>query len=221
MKPIWRIFVVLCAFLAISHGEDATPKWSTSPGFKIVSDSPELKDVLISYSTLPETIVDRRKQLVALAYSEEQIWEKISTSKEVGGFLFVSSLGRFNNLVVMRPDGTVLRRRAVDDVNKGDLVAGILETFERLRCRLVDGDYFVEFELQKIASPPIAGKKMTEDDFGRKAVATYPEIAAANSPMNLHYVERVKFYRRENPELFQDPQWPWLIAQEVAAGLGK
>ena len=54
-----------------------------------------------------------------------------------------------------------------------------------------------------------------------RAVARFPELAVAGSQFNLAFLTRVKLYRQEKPEFFENTEWPIIVAEEVARDLRK
>jgi hypothetical protein len=47
-----------------------------------------------------------------------------------------------------------------------------------------------------------------------RAVARYPQLGIAGSPLNTAFLARVRQYQIENPQVFDDPEWPTRIARE-------
>ena len=47
-----------------------------------------------------------------------------------------------------------------------------------------------------------------------RAVAIYPKLGVPNSPLNMAFLARVKRYQTELPEVFDDKDWPTVIARE-------
>lgn len=62
--------------------------------------------------------------------------------------------------------------------------------------------------------------KGAEADWQRAAVEKYPALGMAGSPLNTMFVARVKLCRSTRPEVFQSPDWPMKLADEVARELG-
>ncbi|MEO6754358.1 MAG: DUF4236 domain-containing protein [Chthoniobacteraceae bacterium] len=54
-----------------------------------------------------------------------------------------------------------------------------------------------------------------------RAVALYPRLGVVDSPLNRSFVERVRRYQSEKPRIFDDPEWPTVIARECVAELGQ
>jgi hypothetical protein len=50
-----------------------------------------------------------------------------------------------------------------------------------------------------------------------KAVAEFPSLGVPGSAFNSLFLERVKVLRQRNPKAFQDPSWPYRLAQQVAS----
>lgn len=50
-----------------------------------------------------------------------------------------------------------------------------------------------------------------------RAIARYPQLAVAGSPLNSAFVARVRRYQVEKPQVFDDPEWPTQIARECEA----
>ena len=81
--------------------------------------------------------------------------------------------------------------------------------------------------LGKRASSPVA--KTAEDQLRRfatvkeaqdAALSRYPDLGVAGSPFNQRFVEKHKRYQTEKPDMLASADWPWRLAQEVAAELG-
>ena len=54
-----------------------------------------------------------------------------------------------------------------------------------------------------------------------RAVALYPRLGIADSPLNRAFLARVRRYQSERPEIFDNPEWATLIARECATELGQ
>ena len=55
----------------------------------------------------------------------------------------------------------------------------------------------------------------------RRAVALYPQLAIAGSPLNRAFVARVHQCQTTRPRIFDNPDWPTQIAGECTQELGK
>jgi hypothetical protein len=55
----------------------------------------------------------------------------------------------------------------------------------------------------------------------RRAVAAYPDLGVANSPLNRLFVAKVRQYQTEKPAVFDEPEWPSTIAKECVSELGR
>lgn len=53
----------------------------------------------------------------------------------------------------------------------------------------------------------------------KRATLSYPDLARANSPLNKRFVEKVRAAQTERPEIFDDPEWPTILAKEARASL--
>lgn len=62
--------------------------------------------------------------------------------------------------------------------------------------------------------------KGTEAEWQKAAVEKYPELGLAGSRLNSMFVARVKTCRSSRVEVFQSPDWPLKLADEVAAEMG-
>ena len=74
------------------------------------------------------------------------------------------------------------------------------------------------------ASPeiPLGPATITNEVEGRReALRLYPELGVANSPLNREFVIRYNSYQRLEPEVFQNPAWPVILAKESAAAIGE
>ena len=58
--------------------------------------------------------------------------------------------------------------------------------------------------------------KLTEVQARQRAIRLYPQLGIAGSRMNIAFRDRVDSYRRSQPALFNDSEWPLLVAKEVA-----
>lgn len=47
------------------------------------------------------------------------------------------------------------------------------------------------------------------------AVTLLPAIGEAGTPENKEFVERAARYRQENPDFFNEPDWPVRLAEEI------
>ncbi len=47
-----------------------------------------------------------------------------------------------------------------------------------------------------------------------RAVAIYPRLGIADSPLNKAFIERARRYQTEKPQIFDDPEWATIIARE-------
>lgn len=65
---------------------------------------------------------------------------------------------------------------------------------------------------------PIAPPRIrTAAEGQREALRLYPDLGDANSPLNREFVARYRSYQRLQPDFFQDPAWPVVLAKECAA----
>jgi hypothetical protein len=56
----------------------------------------------------------------------------------------------------------------------------------------------------------------TVEEWQAKAIETYPDLAVSDSAFNKRFVELYQQLKLTKPQLFETPQWPFVIAQEVA-----
>jgi len=69
-----------------------------------------------------------------------------------------------------------------------------------------------------LLAPPL----ITTEAQGRtEAVRLYPDLGVADTPLNREFVARYRSYQRLQPDFFQDPAWPVILAKECAAALGE
>lgn len=54
-----------------------------------------------------------------------------------------------------------------------------------------------------------------------RAVARFPRLGVAGSPLNKLFLERVRMYQVEKPELFDQTEWPTIIAAECDAEIAR
>jgi hypothetical protein len=55
----------------------------------------------------------------------------------------------------------------------------------------------------------------TEKDWQTKAVIEYPDLAVQGSEMNRRYIQKVRSLRQTDPTFFENPRWPYTLAEEV------
>jgi hypothetical protein len=60
---------------------------------------------------------------------------------------------------------------------------------------------------------------MKTDEVKQYTIQKFPDLAVQGSPMNVGYMTKLRAYRAAQPDYFQNPQWPWMLAMEVAAEL--
>jgi cytochrome c peroxidase len=58
----------------------------------------------------------------------------------------------------------------------------------------------------------------TDEEWQAKALESYPELATKGSPLNEKFVKLYNERKKANPGYFKTPEWPFLLASEVAAG---
>jgi hypothetical protein len=69
---------------------------------------------------------------------------------------------------------------------------------------------------------PVPSAQLTDSQSAqRKAIALYPDLAVAKSPLNTEFVSRYRRYKVQNPDYFIDPDWPTKLAKESAEALGQ
>lgn len=69
---------------------------------------------------------------------------------------------------------------------------------------------------------PIAPPLITTEAEGRfEALRLYPDLGVANSPLNREFVARYRSYQRLQPDFFQDPAWPVILAKQCASVIGE
>jgi hypothetical protein len=55
----------------------------------------------------------------------------------------------------------------------------------------------------------------------KRALALYPDLAVANSPLNKEFIARYQRYKAENPTYFLNPDWPTALARESADAINQ
>jgi hypothetical protein len=60
----------------------------------------------------------------------------------------------------------------------------------------------------------------SEAEGRREALRLYPDLGVAGSALNNEFVTRYRSYQRLDPEFFQNPAWPLILAKESAVALG-
>ena len=53
----------------------------------------------------------------------------------------------------------------------------------------------------------------------RRAVACFPELGKANSPLNAEFIRRYRLHRLNSPDYFRNPEWPTELAEESTKAL--
>jgi hypothetical protein len=71
------------------------------------------------------------------------------------------------------------------------------------------------------ATPTVPPLIATVADGQREALRLFPELGVADSPFNREFVTRYHSYQRLQPDFFQDPAWPVILAKECAAVMGE
>ena len=61
----------------------------------------------------------------------------------------------------------------------------------------------------------------TEAEGRREALRLYPDLGIAGSPLNTEFVTRYRSYQRLEPDFFQNPAWPVILAKESMVALGE
>jgi hypothetical protein len=61
-----------------------------------------------------------------------------------------------------------------------------------------------------------AWSQQSVEDWQKKAVADFPDLAVKGSAMNIQYLQRVQSLRSSTPSFFNDSRWPYTIAEQVA-----
>jgi hypothetical protein len=61
----------------------------------------------------------------------------------------------------------------------------------------------------------------TVEEAQAAAVQRYPELGVAGSVFNQRFVEKYNHYKANAPGFLATPNWPWLVAAQVAAELGQ
>jgi hypothetical protein len=67
-----------------------------------------------------------------------------------------------------------------------------------------------------LACSSIVTAQSTQEDWQKKAVADYPDLGVQGSELNTKFVQRVRFLRSSNAAFFEDPRWPYIVAEEVS-----
>ena len=73
---------------------------------------------------------------------------------------------------------------------------------------------------QTRALTPEEERRQLEEQAKRKAVSVYPELGVAGTSVNREYVRRYKLYKSVNPAFFEEPDWPFRLAEMLAQDLG-
>jgi hypothetical protein len=66
-------------------------------------------------------------------------------------------------------------------------------------------------------SVPCASAEGTLQQWQAKALTEFPSLGVPGSAFNSIFLEQVKLLRQKNRKVFQDPSWPYRLAQQVAA----
>ena len=75
----------------------------------------------------------------------------------------------------------------------------------------------VEVKPPTVASPRPVPTGHAADAAKWRAVAIYPRLGIADSPLNKAFIQRVRRYQSEKPQVFDNPEWPTVIARECAS----
>lgn len=67
--------------------------------------------------------------------------------------------------------------------------------------------------------PTVVAAPGNDNAAQRRAVARFPELGRANSPLNAEFVRRYRLYRKNRPTYFENPEWPTLLAEESTKAL--
>jgi hypothetical protein len=94
-----------------------------------------------------------------------------------------------------------------------------LEAVEKFSTEIVHRQSSPRREPEVETQPPGTEAKGTEQDWQQVAISKYPELALTGTPLNTMFVARVKTCRAKRPEVFQRPDWPLKLADEVASEL--
>lgn len=54
----------------------------------------------------------------------------------------------------------------------------------------------------------------------KRAVARFPDLGVAGSPLNVEFLRRYRRYQTERPDFFSNPEWPSELARESAEAVG-
>lgn len=75
--------------------------------------------------------------------------------------------------------------------------------------------HLAEMQRQKeLREQELAGYRQNPKAAQQKAVALYPDVGVASSPLNKEFVARMKRYQAEKKEFFTEPDWPIRLAKE-------
>ena len=61
----------------------------------------------------------------------------------------------------------------------------------------------------------VGNAQTTEEEWKKKAVQDFPDLAVSGSELNIKYVKKVKSILYSDPSYFKDPRWPYTLAEEV------
>jgi hypothetical protein len=61
----------------------------------------------------------------------------------------------------------------------------------------------------------------TVEEAQAAAVQRYPDLGRAGSDFNRRFLEKYNHYKANSPGFLNTPNWPWLVAAQVAAELGQ
>ena len=73
------------------------------------------------------------------------------------------------------------------------------------------------FAVLILAACGAADAQTTEKQWQAKAIVKYPSLGVGGSPLNKRFVEEYAKRRITNPAFFTKPEWPLLLADELAA----
>ena len=89
----------------------------------------------------------------------------------------------------------------------------------RVKKELQEKKLAEEREQRELREKELAGYRQNPKAAQQKAVALYPDIGVAGSPLNKEFLARVKRYQAEKKEFFWAPDWPIRLGKECSEEL--
>lgn len=70
-----------------------------------------------------------------------------------------------------------------------------------------------------LPNPTAVAAPLVSNEAKGRAIARFPSLGKANTPLNTEFMRRYHLYRQDCPSYFQNPEWPTQLAEESAKAL--